>query len=211
MAEDSRKERKKQTRKTILDAAIHTFAEFGFDAASIGLIAERSKVKKTLIQYHFETKENLWKEAVNALWEQRQVALPSYFKGADKVDSELTLRFIFKQIIRFAFDHPEWLGIMLREAANPTSPRFNWLIESHIKEDYSEGLNFIKKAQSLGLLPQLPPLNLLHIISGALFYLVLVAPLTIKSTGKDPHNNDFLEEHVDTLLAMLQTGTGQAT
>ncbi len=201
----SRKQRKEQTRQAILDGAIFAFAELGFDAASMGLIAERCGVKKALVQYHFETKEKLWKAAVSELWQQRSEALPSYFGDAEKASNVESLRFIFKQIVRFSCDHPEWVGIMFREAAQP-STRLDWLFETHLKDDYKKGLAFIEKAQELGYLPPLEPLPLIHIISGALFYIILIAPVTLKATGEDIRSEQFLDIYVDTLLNMINSG-----
>lgn len=210
----SRKIQKQQTRQAILAAAIDSFAAYGFEAASVGNIAAKSGTKKALVQYHFSTKEDLWKAAVNELWEQRETALPKYFAGenqaagTDDSSNENTndaqqIRFVFKQIIRFAFDHPAWVGIMFREAATP-GPRLNWFIEQHLRHDYQQGIEFIKTAQQCGLLPEGEPLDIILIISGALFYLILVAPLTQKITGMDTRDEKFIDRYVDTLMAMLE-------
>ena len=49
-----------KTRESILSAAFTVFAERGFDGASIAEIAAAAKVPKSLLQYHFGTKEDLW-------------------------------------------------------------------------------------------------------------------------------------------------------
>lgn len=210
---DSRQQRKAQTRQSILNAAITTFAELGYEAASIGMIAERCELKKALIQYHFETKDKLWKEAVNHLWGQRQMVMVDYLAGESAATQEapaaqndgekaLSVRFVFRQIIRFAMDHPEWIGIMVREASKP-GPRLDWFIETHLKDDYARGIQFVEQAQAAKLLPDLPPLHLLHIISGALFYIIMIGPLTKSATGEDPSDARYIEGYVDTLLSML--------
>ena len=60
-----------KTRETILDAALDAFAEKGFDGASIADIAARAQVPKSLLQYHFGSKEELWKTCL----EQKAVPL----------------------------------------------------------------------------------------------------------------------------------------
>ena len=49
-----------KTRDTILNAALTTFAEKGYAGASIGDIAAEAKVQKSLVQYHYGSKEDLW-------------------------------------------------------------------------------------------------------------------------------------------------------
>ena len=202
----NRQQQKALTRRAILHAAIETFAEFGFDAASVGQIAERSNTKKALVQYHFETKEKLWQAAVNELWQQRDDVLPRYFKnaieGTQATEGAENLRFVLRQIIRFAFDHPAWVGIMFREAATQ-GPRLEWFIETHLRDDYQQGLDFIKHAQQLDLLPEGEALDLLIMISGALFYVIMIAPLTEKITGTDSRSDAFINRYVDSLLAIL--------
>lgn len=50
-----------KTRETILAAALDVFAERGFDGASIADIATVAGTPKSLLQYHFGAKEELWK------------------------------------------------------------------------------------------------------------------------------------------------------
>lgn len=201
-----RKEQKQQTRQAILDAAIESFAELGFDAASVGMIAKRCGCKKALVQYHFASKEKLWQAAVTELWQQREAALPQYFPGTpgfhQTMDGAESLRFVLRQILRFAFAHPAWVGIMFREAASP-GPRLEWFIETHLRNDYEQGLAFISSAQHQGLLPEGDPLEIILIISGALFYLILTAPLTEKITGRDARDETFIDSYLSTLLGML--------
>ena len=91
---------------------------------------------------------------------------------------------------------------MFREAATP-GPRLDWLVETHLKKDISDGVDFVSRAQAHGLLPQGSALHILHIISGALTYILLVAPLTKRATGVDLTVDESLDTTVDMLLAML--------
>ncbi|BDI28853.1 TetR family transcriptional regulator [Capsulimonas corticalis] len=50
-----------KTRETILNTAMDLFAEKGFDGASVADIAAAAGTPKSLLQYHFGSKEELWK------------------------------------------------------------------------------------------------------------------------------------------------------
>jgi len=52
------------TRRAILDSAARLFAERGFDATSMGDIAKHAEVTKSLVQYHYLSKELLWEDAM---------------------------------------------------------------------------------------------------------------------------------------------------
>ncbi|MCG8400245.1 MAG: TetR/AcrR family transcriptional regulator [Firmicutes bacterium] len=208
MATASRAQRKQQTRRKILDAALQVFAEVGFEAASLAAIAKRCGVQKALVQYHFETKDKLWKAAIGQLWAELRDALPNYLRqpaGADhkSMTQQSDIRRLFKQIILFARDHPAWVGIMFREASAP-GPRLDWLVEHYLQQDFADGTRFIELAQQHGLLPRAPAIHLLHIISGALTYALYVAPLTHKVTGIDMASEQSLDTLVDTLMLLLR-------
>ena len=199
----TRQQRKERTQRTILRAAIDVFAELGFEAASMGAIANRARMKKALVQYHFETKDNLWKEAMLMLWQQLENAFPRYLQNMDTSRDRDSIRDVFRQIIRFVQDHPAWAGIIFRESAT-RGPRLDWLVEHCLKDNVADGIQFIKLAQKHGTLPQADPLYLLHIISGALIYILLVSPMTERATGVDMTSESGIEILLDIFMDMLR-------
>ncbi len=58
------------TRRRLLEAALITFAEKGFDGAGIREIAEKAKANSAMVQYHFGGKEKLYLEALRFVLEQ---------------------------------------------------------------------------------------------------------------------------------------------
>lgn len=53
-----------RTKRAILDAAEHCFAEHGFDGVSMRLVADRAPVLIGLLTYHFATKEDLFSAVI---------------------------------------------------------------------------------------------------------------------------------------------------
>ncbi len=53
-----------ETKDAILSAAVELFAASGMNGASIADIAKRAGVTKSLVMYHFPTKEDLWRQSV---------------------------------------------------------------------------------------------------------------------------------------------------
>jgi TetR/AcrR family transcriptional regulator len=202
VANNTRDKQKHQTQQRILSAAIEGFSEYGFDGCSLAEVAKRSNSKKALIQYHFGTKEELWKQAIGQLWREMRSILPHYLSQTPSDVGATQLRFVFRQIIRFARDNPGWLGIMFREAATP-GPRLDWFINTYLEQDFREGTEFIQHAQQAGLLPPGSALHLLHIISGALTYVLVVAPLTERATGINISSDESLDTLVDLLSQLL--------
>lgn len=59
------------TRQRLLEAAIQTFAEKGFDGAGIREIAKRAKANSALVTYHFQGKEGLYLETLRAIFQRK--------------------------------------------------------------------------------------------------------------------------------------------
>ena len=66
------------TRKAILAAAVATFSERGYSGTAMGDVAEAAGVTKSLVQYHFETKEQLWQTALTASMQPFLEAVDNY-------------------------------------------------------------------------------------------------------------------------------------
>ena len=97
------------TRGRILEAALEVFAERGFDGAATREIAARSGTNLGLIKYYFDTKEKLWRAAVDrvfgALAEVVGGALPA------ELDRE-GLVGVIRELVRFAARNPSFIRVM---------------------------------------------------------------------------------------------------
>lgn len=199
--------RSNQRRENVLQAAAKLFGQMGFDGTSFSMVAERAREQKTFVQYHFENKEVLWKEAVAYVWYQRNEALPRYIEDISlqrksSGDQSEMIRDLCRRILQFTFDKPEWVKIMFQESSMP-GPRLDWLVKEFLGTDFIEGKAMIELGQHHGLLPKVDSMNLLHILSGALIYLVNVAPITERILGVDPSSKAYMEHHIDTLMHIL--------
>lgn len=197
-----REQQRQRSRERILHAAIRSFARSGFEAASLARVAAEAGVKKALVQYHFTTKDALWREAATRLWEQRNARLGRVTADRDPRALAASLRPAFTALVEFTREQPEWLWFMFHEAQGD-SPRRRWLIERFLCHDYALGLDFVDQCQQQGLIRPGPPLHLLHLISGALTYNLLVAPQTLEVTGTDLAGPEAIARQVDLLLELI--------
>ena len=193
-------------RSKILAAAADVFAQQGFDGTSFGAVAKAADVKKSLVQYQFKNKDNLWQESIHWVWKQRDQALPKYLQKShlnEDNDNSQMVRELCKQILQFTFDHPQWIKLMFQEASTP-GPRLDWMVATFFKKDFSDGKAVIELAQQQNLLPKVNAMDLLHILSGALIYLVNVAPISERVLGENPNNEQYIDRHINTLMCLLQ-------
>lgn len=197
-----RQRQREQTRSQILAAAIKLFARSGFEAASMADIAAEAGVKKALVQYHFSTKEQLWKDAAARLWTERNRALEKAIAPCNEGDLASKMRLGFTSLVEFTRENPAWLWFMFHEAAQ-RGPRLEWLTDNFLRDDYRLGEQFVALFQQRGLMREGDPLHLLHLISGALTYNLLVAPQTQLVTGTDLASQASIAEQVSLLQALL--------
>ncbi len=71
-----------QTRIAVLDAALHCLGVLPYPEVTIAVVADHSGISKGGIQYHFPTRRELLREAVNRLFERR---LEAYRKDLENV------------------------------------------------------------------------------------------------------------------------------
>ena len=198
----TRQRQRAHTRQLILAAASEVFSRAGFDAASLAEIAESAGVKKALVQYHFSTKDQLWRETAAHIWEQRNQFMASQLVDVDPDNALETMRRGFTALVEFTHQHPHWLWFMFHEAA-AGGERQQWLVEHCLSTDYNTGESFVREFQARGLIRAGSPLHLLHLISGALTYNLLVAPSTLLATGLDLGSRESIDEQVNLLQELL--------
>ncbi|CAA0096001.1 HTH-type transcriptional regulator RutR [Halioglobus japonicus] len=205
MAEAEHKDRNCR-RTAIMEAAAQLFGQVGFEGTSMKAVASAAGEKKTLVQYHFRYKQQLWEETVAHVWEQRNQALPSFVEAAPDDPSAMdAMEDLCRYILKFTFANPTWVKIMFQEASTP-GPRLDWMVERFFTRDFADGKRVVEMAQARGVLPDVDPMHLLYTLSGALIYLINVAPIIERVTGQGPSDDVFMEQYVSTLLQILSGG-----
>src|SRR5690348_4404009 len=90
------------TRERILAAALDLFSERSFEGATTREIAARAGVTQPLLNYHFQSKDALWRAAVDTLFEELNDALAARADGLRGVDELTATRLIVREFIFFS-------------------------------------------------------------------------------------------------------------
>lgn len=102
-----------KNREAILAAALICFSERGYGATSIQNVADRAGVAKSLLLYHFESKEVLWTSTLVAHVRPMVELFMRYANG----DPTLTFRDLLRGRFEFMRTHPHlprlltWLSL----------------------------------------------------------------------------------------------------
>lgn len=116
-----------ETRERILDAALVSFADRGYEATSLDALAAGLGVRKQTILYHFGTKEALLEAVIDAsaadLADALERALAKAGPGFQRVEA------LVKTTFRLAARRPELLGL-LREVSRLGPPATTRLMDA---------------------------------------------------------------------------------
>lgn len=141
-------------RSKIIQAGLDCFASYGFEAASIRMIAEAAGVMHQLVVYHFKTKEQLWREVLRHIFEEHYGgALDGFFTSLLEVEKSegpgAALRGMIQGLVVFTSKCPQFHRISTFEGKSESS-RFYWLMENYAQPYYKFGTGLIRRAQAAG-------------------------------------------------------------
>ena len=193
-------------RERLLDAALVEFGAKGFDGASTRVIAERADAHQPQIHYHFDSKEALWKAAVDHLFAELGRAMTGLDVGAGRASAPDSLADGFAEMIRrfvrFAAAHPELNQIMVHEAT-VESDRLTWLTKRHVKPLYDTVRALWRRLRKAGIAAPIDDRLLHYVMVGAASLVYVNAPEARLLTGIEPTAQRWVETHADGLVAML--------
>lgn len=197
---NSREQQRLETRRRILEAAIDSFAERGFHGASIREIAGRCEVTQGLVTYHFGSKDNLWREAANALFGGIPVELRARIAEMSPGDPRALARALVKAYVLTMSARPQVMQLLTREGA-VDSPRMRWLIENHISGMHQAFAGVMSMA---GVTEEVMPAGHLYYVMAGAGSLMFAVPFTCRQiSGLDPTDPAVVERHAEYVARLL--------
>jgi TetR/AcrR family transcriptional regulator len=190
------------TRKRILAAALDLFSELSFDGATTREIAAKAGVTQPLLNYHFSSKDDLWRAAVDGLFAELNEALTSRAQGLRGVDELTVAKLVVREFIYFSASHPQLHRIITQECKSD-GPRMDWLVERHIRPRYEQTVALFARLVDAGHLPDIPAPHLYYILTGAGPTMFVLAPECRRLAGIDPLAPDVVEAHADAVIALI--------
>jgi len=189
------------TRSRLIDAALVEFAASGFDGASTRSIALRAGAHQPQINYHFESKDELWRLCLQRLLDELDDAIAEHVAGIDPAHEPLMFAAIVRGLVVFASRRPELNRIMMHEGTAP-SERLTWLVSNHLEWRQRDLHRRWTSLREQGLAAPLPPDVLFHVLIGSASLLYANAP-EARLLGIDPDSSAAVAAHADGLIAMF--------
>ncbi|MBD2536553.1 TetR/AcrR family transcriptional regulator [Nostoc flagelliforme FACHB-838] len=190
------------TQQQILDAAEYEFSRHGLNGARLSAIANRAKVTTATLHYYFESKESLYKAAL-----QRPVdELQSIF-GQLNFDG-LSPEEALKQIIRIAIaneaQNPQRQMLWFQEASQNQGVYFK---ECNVLSLHEHLLKILEQGITEGYFRPLKPfLALTHILSICLFYFTVHENWKHLTPEINRLSPEIIEEHTEEAITFILAG-----
>lgn len=197
--------RAEATRSALLDAALHEFSAHGFAGASTRRIATAAGTRQPQINYYFDTKESLWRAAVDYLFERLETSIAAHRSElpdphGDRDEFAATIRAFVYAVAGL----PELHRIMVQEATIE-SGRLDWIVEHHTRPWFDRLTAQWQRLRAEGVVAQIDETVLYYTLVGAASLPYVNAP-EARLLGHDTLQPWFIEAHADALVAMLLGG-----
>ena len=187
----------------ILEVAFREFATKGFDGTRQRDIASMADITNSLMNYHFDGKEDLWKQSVTHLGKKltkRFLEIQSYFKDLEELSA---MKAYTRQFIYFSAQHPEFYKIVFHEMCTKTK-RAKWLIETilapmhHLTEKANR-----KNTEGKMVFRGYPLPNLFSMIIGSANVFFIHVYQMENMYGIDSFDEKEIEQHADVVIDLL--------
>jgi AcrR family transcriptional regulator len=183
------------TPKRILEAALEAFSQKGFEGARTRDIAARAKVTLGLVQYHFGSKDDLWKAAVERAFADLDAGVERVLSDSRGLDARAHLREMVRTYVRFVAENTAFIRIMHDEGKR-RGPRMRWLTDRYVKPLFDKVTPHIVNAQESGiLLSDVDPVHFTYMLVGAAGMFFHQAEECKRLTGIDPSEASAVEAH----------------
>lgn len=149
-----------ENERLILEAAEAVFAEYGFKGATTGQIADRAGIPKANLHYYFPTKESLYRQVVENIF---QIWLDAANTFDDCDDPEEALTSYIKAKMDISRQHPMGSKVWANEILHK-APVIQDYLETTLGEWTDTRIEVIERWIREGKLAPIDPRTLLYMI-----------------------------------------------
>jgi AcrR family transcriptional regulator len=193
---------RKSSANLILEAAIEEFSQYGLAGARIERIAERARVNKAMIYYHFRSKELLYQTII----ERHLDKLRHFFKERmvwldDPED-------LFRNLAEFynsQFVNPVFIPILLREIASGGERIINTFAEFMAEGPMHKLRSFIEGSIEQGSFRKIDSRQTIASFIGMNLFYLIMSPL-INKILEIGNEKDFKENRSEAIVDLFFNG-----
>lgn len=193
-----------RTAARIREVALDQFSRLGFERASMAGIAEAAGVSQATLHYHFDDKDQLWRNAMLEL--AAVIAEEERLQAAARDATPLAqLRMAMRLFIELSWRHPA-LGRIVALEGMAGGERLAWLNEHLLGRRNARLAKLAARAIAAGSLKPFPPEQIVITLQAAAVGVINLAPLMREVFGADAHSPQDRAAHEHLILDALLGG-----
>jgi AcrR family transcriptional regulator len=123
----------------ILNAALRTFAENGYDGAAMDEIAAQAGISKAVVYDHVASKHELYTHLLDAIRDEIERTVEDALRAPGD-DGEQRVRAAAEAIFRYVEDHPEASRLLLLELQGTNVSQLGRALEERVTEHIARTL-----------------------------------------------------------------------
>lgn len=195
------------TRQALLDAAVKLFAENGFDATTVKAVADLAGVNISLVSYHFDGKENLYRACLEKFGHARLENAEKILKLAEtKAEFQLRLQMFAEEILSDSVLNPDIHRILQRECFAANS-RLQPVYKGTLLQATNRVVQFITHAQKKKWIRgNLDPEIISQTILGGLIHFIRSAEIHEEIHKKSIKDLKYREKVIRDVLSIVLEG-----
>jgi len=192
-------------RDALLRAATRCFADHGYEAAGVRMIASRARATPNLVTVYFGGKDGLWLACVDLLAKTLALRIDALAALADDSKTPLRERLQLAIAMTAAYydQNPDLRGFIARAALEP-APRGDIVAERLLKPLYDAARPLIEQGIAAGMIPIADPALVFVLLNSALGQPDRIAPVLAILAPDRPAEN--LAVHIGKALSGLLAG-----
>ncbi|MBS1961120.1 MAG: TetR/AcrR family transcriptional regulator [Bdellovibrionales bacterium] len=196
------------TKDALLAAAKKVFAAKGFDGATVKDIAEAAGVNVSLVSYHYDGKEKLFRACVEQFATTKLESAQKFLKGPESLeDMRVRLTLMAEDFFDYHLREPEINEIMHRDCG-VNNPLTDDIYRTVFMKAFTVMTEFFSTAQNKGLLSNdinVEDRTILWL--GGLIHMIRTEHVREKITGESLKKSEFRERVVKSAVRMAMEGS----
>lgn len=194
-----------RSRDRILGAALEEFASRGFEGTTTAEVARRAGVTQPLVHYHFDTKETLWRAAVELAFAGIADAFDGVLEELADLGTIDQMKVLLRRFVRFTGAHPELSRIVAHEGS-AGGPRLDWLLNHHLAGQFEPFRDLYERAVLQGVARPLRTDLLVTAVVAAVAHVFMI-PATMREVyGIDVRDPAVVDAQADTVVELFFEG-----
>ena len=192
----------KLDKEVLLEAALDIFSEFGFEGSQLKEVAARVGVTTPVISYHFENKEDLWKQSIIYLSKKTMQRYEEVRLLNKDLNGISLLKAFTKHYLFLMAEFPSMYNILLQEMGRK-SWRYDFVSQHLLMPVVWFSHKSISESKDLEEFKSIPAANFVSIMFGATSSFFVLAQTLEAEYGIIPFTKENIEMHANIMNNLI--------